>query len=62
MKENFQNLIKELKEFATYLTVEEAKAPLNLIEEEEEIEQLRLKVWFLIKALEEIKGDEKNEY
>ena len=58
-KKDLQNLIKELKEFAIYLRVEEAKAPLNLIEEE--IEQLRMKIWFLIKALEEIKRGREND-
>lgn len=58
-KKDLQNLIKELKEFAMYLRVEEAKAPLRMIKEE--IEQLRIKIWFLIKALEEIKKGEENE-
>ena len=58
-KKDLQNLIKELKEFATYLRVEEAKTPLNLIEKE--IEQLRMKIWFLIEALEEIKKGREDE-
>lgn len=55
-KKDLQNLIKELKEFVMYLRIEEAKTPLRMIEEE--IEQLRMKIWFLIRALEEIKKEE----